>query len=228
MQRQDLLAENGAIFAEQGKSIDKYAKKSAKIIVVGNPCNTNCLIALKNAPSIDPKNFFAMTRLDQNRAQSMLANRLGCTLSDISDLIIWGNHSSTQVVDLVNVKVKGGPLTHLEKVGNLAGSVKERGAEIIKMRGKSSAASAAMALIDTIQDLAGLQPKKLTFSVASHSNKNPYNVAEDIIFSFPTIISQPHQIEIDGRFKVTAELEKELKETEAELLKERDMVKHLI
>ena len=152
MERKDLLEANAAIFSAQGKALNKHANNSAKILVVGNPANTNALIAQRNAPDINPRNFTAMTRLDHNRAITQLAQKLNTSLSSITNMTIWGNHSSTQYPDLHNVKVDGelviGSVEKNWYESKFIPEVQQRGAAIIKARGASSAASAANAAID--------------------------------------------------------------------------------
>ena len=148
MERKDLLKENGKIFVPQGKAINAKANRNVKVLVVGNPCNTNCLITMHHAPDIDKKNFFAMTRLDQNRAKYQLAKKANVSINDISNVAIWGNHSSTQVPDFVNARIQNVRyvdfLNDLEWLQNdFVEKVQKRGAEIINVRGCSSAASAA-------------------------------------------------------------------------------------
>src|SRR5215472_16301542 len=154
MERKELLGINGKIFIGQGEAIQKNAASDVRILVVGNPCNTNCLIAMHNAPNIPRDRFFAMTRLDENRAKSQLARKAGVEISAVTNVVIWGNHSSTQYPDFYNAKINGQPATQLIKdeawlKGEFISSVQQRGAAIIKARGASSAASAANAVVDT-------------------------------------------------------------------------------
>lgn len=233
MERKDLLSENGKIFVDQGKALNASAKKSALVFVVGNPCNTNCLVALSNAPDLSPANFHAMTRLDQNRATYQLANRAGVSVTDVSHVTIWGNHSSTQVPDFVNARIGDKPaLTAIKDEAWLKSEffsvIQQRGSAIIKARGKSSAASAANAIIDGIQSLFGLKESEASYSSAVFSTGNPYGIADGIVFSFPCQTSTP------GVFKYVKDipwddfLEEKIRLTEKELLEERDMVSDLL
>jgi len=227
MERQDLLGENGKIFVTQGKALNKGAHKDSKILIVGNPCNTNCLVAMHNAPDIPRENFFAMTRLDQNRAAYQLADKAGGLSRDVTDMIIWGNHSATQVPDFTLAKIAGKSATdvipdrsYLE--GAFLKTVQQRGAEIIKARGKSSAASAANAAIDTVRSLHARDGH--IHSVGKISDHNPYGVSDGLIYSFPVRGCG----EIVGGLTIDPFIEKMMKETEKELIMERDMVKDLL
>ena len=158
MERKDLLSDNGKIFIEQGKALNASAASDILVFVVGNPCNTNCLIAMHHAPKIPKERFFAMMRLDQNRAKSMLAAKAKVPVTDVSNVVVWGNHSSTQVPDFLNAKIRGKPALDLIKdrkwcEEEFIPSVQKRGAAVIAARGKSSAASAANAAIDSIRSL---------------------------------------------------------------------------
>lgn len=232
MERKDLLAENGKIFVEQGKALNEVAAKGAKVFVVGNPCNTNCLIAMHHAPNLSRENFYAMTRLDQNRAAFQLAQRAKVANPDVTNMTIWGNHSATQVPDFVNAKIQNKPVLDviqdrdwLEK--DFFSKVQKRGAEVIAARGKSSAASAANALINTVQSTWMPTKDKDWFSIAKCSDGNPYNIQENLIFSFPCILQ-------NGKVKIVSDLswdpyiEEKIKQTESELVEERDLVKDLL
>src|SRR6201986_2258808 len=159
MERKDLLGINGKIFIGQGQAIQKNAASDVRIHVVGNPCNTNCLIAMNNAKDLSSDRFFAMTRLDENRAKSQLAKKAGVDVTAVSNVAIWGNHSATQYPDFTNAKINGQPATGVIKdeawlKGDFISSVQQRGAAIIKARGASSAASAASAVIDSVRSIA--------------------------------------------------------------------------
>ncbi|GAB4187655.1 MAG: malate dehydrogenase [Simkaniaceae bacterium] len=233
MERKDLLADNGKIFVDQGKALNKSAAKDLLVLVVGNPCNTNCLVTMHHAPDIPKERFHAMTRLDQNRAEAQLAKKASCTVGDINHMIIWGNHSATQVPDFENAKIQGKPAEEIIKDRNwlehdFIQTIQQRGAEIIKARGKSSAASAANAAIDTIKSLYQKSPEGYWFSSAVCSDTNPYGVEKDLIFSFPCI-SQG-----DGKWQIVKDvpwspfIEEKIKTTQQELLDERDAVRHLL
>ncbi len=232
MERKDLLSENGKIFTVQGKALDKMASKDAIVLVVGNPCNTNCLIAASFAKRLNPFRFFAMTRLDQNRAVSFLAKKGGCGVRDISHLTIWGNHSSTQVPDTFHAKMKNAPLRdviddHTWLDGEFFSKVQKRGAEVIAARGKSSAASAASAALDAMRSLIFPSRDGEIFSMALLSKGNPYGIDQDLIFSFPCISMGDGKIEIVGGLSLTSFLKEKIALTENELKEERALVEHL-
>ena len=189
MERSDLLKINGGIFIEQGKALDAVAKRSCRVLVVGNPCNTNAFIAKAAARGIPGNQFFAMTMLDQNRAVAQLAQKAGVTISAVSSVAIWGNHSTTQYPDFYNAKINGKPVLEVIKdEGWLKGAfleiVQKRGAAIIKARGASSAGSAANAVIDTVRGLTLPTPAGNCFSVAVCSDGN-YGIEKGLIFGFP-------------------------------------------
>jgi malate dehydrogenase len=189
MERGDLLGINGKIFIGQGKAIEKNAASDVRVLVVGNPCNTNCLIAMNNAKSIPSDRWFAMTRLDENRAKAQLAQKAGVDVTDVTNMTIWGNHSSTQYPDFYNAKIKG---ENADKAINDDGWLKEtfipavqqRGAAIIKARGSSSAASAANAVVDTVRSLTTDTKLDDWHSVAICSDGS-YSVEKNLISSFP-------------------------------------------
>lgn len=233
MERKDLLAENGKIFTHQGAALNRFAAKDVKIFVVGNPCNTNCLIAMHHAPDLHPDQFFAMMRLDQNRAQYQLAQKAHVEIEEVTNLIVWGNHSSTQVPDFVNAKIKGKELSHFISDRNwlenqFVPMIQKRGAEVIAARGKSSAASAAHAIIGSIRSLEGLDPKEELFSIAQFSHKNPYGIDLNLFFSFPARLNSQKKVEIVPGFTIDSYLEKKIKETERELIQERELISHLL
>ncbi|MGA1260131.1 MAG: malate dehydrogenase [Ilumatobacteraceae bacterium] len=230
MERKDLLSANGGIFKPQGEAIAKNAKKDIKVLVVGNPANTNALIALNNAAGIDPRQFTAMTRLDHNRAMSQLAMRVNRPLSSITKMTVWGNHSTTQYPDLSHCEVDGKPATSLVNDDawindTFIPTVAKRGAAVIKARGASSAASAANAAIDHVRSWAlGTAPGDwVSMSVPSDGS---YGVPEGLVSSFPCTCSggkyeivQGLEIDAYSRAKIDASV--------AELQEERDAVKAL-
>jgi len=234
MERSDLLSANGGIFKPQGAALGKSAKKDVKILVVGNPANTNALIAMSNAPDLDPKRFTAMTRLDHNRAVSQLAMKTGTSVNDITNMTIWGNHSVTQYPDLFHAKVTKDGTTenaydlindHAWVDGTYIPTVAKRGAAIIEARGASSAASAANAAIDHIRTwtLGTAEGDWVSMAVQSDGS---YGVAEGLISSFPCVckngeysIVQGLAIDDYSRGKIDASV--------AELIEERDAVKEL-
>jgi malate dehydrogenase len=189
MERKDLLGINGKIFTGQGQAIAKNAAKDVRILVIGNPCNTNCLIAMNNAKSVPRDHWFAMTRLDENRAKAQLAQKAGADITEVSNVTIWGNHSATQYPDFCNAKVKGQPAAKV--IGDEAwlkdafiSTVQQRGAAIIKARGSSSAGSAANAIVDTVRSLTTDTADGDWHSVAVCSDGS-YGVEEGLICSFP-------------------------------------------
>jgi malate dehydrogenase len=189
MERKDLLGINGKIFTGQGRAIEKNAAADVRVLVVGNPCNTNCLIAMNNAKAIPSERWFAMTRLDENRAKSQLAAKAGTHVTDVTNLAIWGNHSSTQYPDFYNAKIKGKPVPSVIPDENwlqntFIPTVQQRGAAIIKARGASSAASAANAVVDTVRSLVNPTPEDDWYSVGICSDGS-YGIEKGIISSFP-------------------------------------------
>jgi len=189
MERGDLLGINGKIFTGQGQAINNHAASDARVLVVGNPCNTNCLIAMNNAPDVPNDRFFAMTRLDENRAKTQLAQKAGVAVSNVSNLCIWGNHSATQYPDFTNAKINDAPATDaisdrewLE--GEFISTVQKRGAAIIKARGLSSAASAANAIVDSVRSVTEPTAEGDWNSLCICSDGS-YGVEEGLISSFP-------------------------------------------
>ena len=189
MERGDLLGINGKIFTGQGQAINNHAASDARVLVVGNPCNTNCLIAMNNAPDVPNDRFFAMTRLDENRAKTQLAQKADVPVSSVSNLCIWGNHSATQYPDFTNAKINDAPATDaisdrewLE--GEFISTVQKRGAAIIKARGLSSAASAANAIVDSVRSVTEPTAEGDWHSLCICSDGS-YGVEEGLISSFP-------------------------------------------
>lgn len=200
MERGDLLKVNGGIFTGQGKAIAANAADDVRVLVVGNPCNTNALIAMNNADGVPNDRFFAMTRLDENRAKSQLAAKAGCHSSDITNMCIWGNHSATQYPDYTNAKINGKPVTEVITdtewlQGEFIKTVQQRGAAIIKARGASSAASAANGVVDTVRSLTTLTPEGDWTSVAVCSDGS-YGIDAGLIASMPI------KVDADGRWDV--------------------------
>jgi malate dehydrogenase len=230
MERSDLLEANGGIFKPQGKALNDHAASNIKVLVVGNPANTNCLIARSNAPDIPAERFTAMTRLDHNRAIAQLAAKAGAAVKDITNMTIWGNHSATQYPDIFHAKVKGQNAAELvddqEWLENdFIPTVQKRGAAIIEARGASSAASAANAAIDHVHDWVLGTPAGDWVSMAIPSD-GAYEVPEGIISSFPVTTS-------GGSYEVVEGLELDefsrarIDATANELVEERDAVKEL-
>lgn len=233
MERSDLLKDNGKIFVEQGKALNESAERDVKVLVVGNPCNTNCLIAMNHAPRIPRKNFHAMTRLDQNRATYQLADKAGVEVTKVTNVTIWGNHSSTQVPDYLNAKIDGKPAPQV--IGDSSWfqkdfipTVQKRGGAIIAARGKSSAASAASAAIDAVKALVTPTPKGEWFSSGVCSDNNPYGIKDNLIFSFPCRSAGDGSYEIVSALPSDDFLKSKMEETSKELLEERSMVNGLL
>lgn len=230
MERKDLLQANGAIFTVQGKALNDHASRGVKVLVVGNPANTNCLIALKNAPDLAPEQFSAMTRLDHNRALSQLAARTGAKVSDVRKMIIWGNHSSTQVPDVSHATVAGRPAASLVDDawvdGEFVPTVQKRGAAIIDARGASSAASAANAAVDHMRTWALGSPEGDWVSMGVLSS-GAYDVAGDIVYSYPVTVRDGVVAVVEG-LSVSATVRSKMKATEQELLEERAAVEDLL
>jgi len=230
MERSDLLKINGGIFTTQGQAINDNAASDVRVLVVGNPCNTNCLIAMNSAKDIPNERFYAMTMLDENRAKAQLALKAGVDVSEVSNMAIWGNHSTTQYPDYHNAKIKGKAATEvitdtdwLEK--DFIPTVQKRGGAIIKARGLSSAASAAHAAISTVRNITFDTPADDFFSLAQVSH-GEYGIEEGLIFSYPTRTENgQHQI-VQGIEHGDFGKEK-MKLTEDELKAERDTVRDL-
>jgi len=231
MERKDLLGINGKIFISQGQAIQANAAPDIRTLVVGNPCNTNCLIAMNNARDIPANRWFAMTKLDENRAKSQLASKAGVEVSAVSNLAIWGNHSATQYPDFYNARISGRPapeviLDHAWLETDFISTVQQRGAAIIKARGASSAASAANAVVDTVRCLTNPTPDGDWFSVAVCS-PGDYDVASGLISSFP-IRTDGNAWEIVKGVSVNQFSREKIDQTVEELSQERELVKELI
>jgi len=231
MERKDLLGINGKIFVGQGQAIQKNAAPDVRILVVGNPCNTNCLIAMHNAPQIPRDRFHAMTRLDENRAKSQLAKKSGTEITAVTNVAIWGNHSATQYPDFVNAKIHGRPAqqaitddTWLK--GEFITSVQQRGAAIIKARGLSSAASAANAVVDSVRSILDPTPPGDWHSVCVSSDGS-YNVEKGLISSFP-IRSNGQKLEIVQDVPIPEFSRAKIDATVSELKEERTLVSELL
>lgn len=230
MERSDLLKVNGGIFTAQGKAINDFAADDVRVFVVGNPCNTNCLIAMNNAPDVPKDRFFAMTTLDENRAITQLASKAGVETTAISDMIIWGNHSATQYPNFYHAKINGKPATEIitdEKwlQTDFISTVQKRGAAIIEARGASSAASAANGVVDGIYNLTHDTAKGESFSMALCSN-GEYGVDEGLIFSYPCRVENGELVIVEGiEFNEFSKNKLEL--TLTELKEERDSVKSM-
>jgi len=230
MERKDLLEANAAIFSAQGKALNDNASKAIKVLVVGNPANTNSLIAQRNAPDINPRQFTAMTRLDHNRALTQIANKTGTTINDVTHMTIWGNHSATQYPDIHQTKVNGQAAIDMVDQSwyeeEFIPVVQQRGAAIIKARGASSAASAANAAIAHMRSWALGTAEGDWVSMGVYSDGS-YGITEGLIYSFPCTCK-------DGDWEIVQGLEindfsrAKMSATEQELTEERDAVQHLL
>lgn len=229
MERKDLLEANAQIFSVQGKALNDHAASSVKVLVVGNPANTNCLIAQRNAPDLDARQFSAMTRLDHNRAKTQLAQKTGKHVNNISGLAIWGNHSATQYPDIFNAQVAGTMASDLVEQGwiedNFIPTVQQRGAAIIEARGSSSAASAANAATEHMRDwVRGSSGLTVSMGVCSDGS---YGIAPGLIYSYPCICADGDWDIVEG-LEINAFSRSRMAITESELQEERDAVGHLL
>ena len=231
MERSDLLNVNGGIFKPQGRAIAEHAASDVRVLVVGNPCNTNCLIARSNAPEVPADRWFAMTRLDQNRAVAQLAKSAGVPVTDVKNVAIWGNHSATQYPDFANSTIRGVATTevitdHEWLAGEFITTVQKRGAAIIEARGLSSAASAASAAIDTVASLVRATPSDDCASIAVTSN-GEYGVPEGLTFGFPIVADGAGSWKVKEGFELNGFANERIKITTDELLGEREEVRSL-
>ncbi|MFC6673803.1 malate dehydrogenase [Marinobacterium aestuariivivens] len=230
MERRDLLEVNAEIFSRQGKALNDHANRDVKVLVVGNPANTNALIASRNAPDLSPSQFTCLTRLDQNRARGILATQTGANPKDISRVIIWGNHSPTQYPDLSHATIHGHPA--MEEISqdwyanDYIPQVQNRGGEIIKARGVSSAPSAAQAITDHMRDWTlGTEPGEfISMGIVSDGS---YGIEKGIIYSFPVRCNYGRYQIIQG-LEIDAFSRERMAKTEAELLDEKSMIEHLL
>ena len=231
MERKDLLGINGKIFVGQGQAIERNAAADVRVLVIGNPCNTNCLIAMNNAKKIPRHRWFAMTRLDENRARAQLAHKAAVEITRVKNMTIWGNHSSTQYPDFYNAKIDNKPAN--EVIGDekwlkedFIAAVQQRGAAIIKARGLSSAGSAANAVVDTVRFLTNDTPSNDWHSVAICSDGS-YGVEKDLISSFPLRVR-------GGKWEIVQELpindfsREKIDQSVAELKEEKSLVSELL
>jgi malate dehydrogenase len=231
MERKDLLEANGAIFSEQGRILNEVAARHVKVLVVGNPANTNALIAMKNAPDLDPRNFSAMMRLDHNRAIAQVAQELFQPIQDIKKMVIWGNHSGTQYPDLTHCEIRGRKVIEILKdqdwiESTFIPTVQKRGAAVIEARGLSSAASAANAAIGHMHDwlLRSHHNDWVTMSVPSDGS---YDIPEGVMYGFPVTCRNGHYTIVQG-LPISELGRKHMMDSHAELLSERELVKHLL
>src|ERR1700716_3888574 len=231
MERKDLLGINGKIFIGQGQAIEKNAAADVRVLVIGNPCNTNCLIAMNNAKSIPRDRWFAMTRLDENRARAQLAHKAGVEITRVTNMTIWGNHSATQYPDFYNARIDNRPAN--EVIGDeqwlketFIPTVQQRGAAIIKARGLSSAASAANAIIDSVRSLTNDTPANDWHSVAVCSDGS-YGVPEGLICSFP-VRTRGNKWEIVQKVPINDFSRDKIEKSVAELREEKSLVSDLL
>ena len=230
MERGDLLADNGRIFGPQGRALSDHASPDVRVLVVGNPANTNCLIAAANAPRLDRRQFAAMTRLDHNRAISQLAERTGAHATEIRRMTIWGNHSATQYPDISHCTVGGAPASDLVERAwyrdSFIPKVQKRGAEIIQARGASSAASAASAAIDHMRTWVHGTPEGDWTSMAVHADGH-YGVADGVVYSHPVTCAGGDYAVVDG-LEIGGFSRERMAITDAELRAEREAVADLL
>ena len=231
MERKDLLSINGKIFIGQGQALQRNAASDVRIVVVGNPCNTNCLIAMHNAPDLPQDRFFAMTRLDENRAKSQLAKKAGVDVTAVTHMAIWGNHSSTQYPDFYNARIGGRPANEAITdeawlKGEFITSVQQRGAAIIKARGASSAASAANAVVDTVRSLVEPTPAGEWHSVCLCSDGS-YGVEAGLISSFP-VRNIGQKLQVVQGLPINEFSRAKINATVNELKEERGLVQDLL
>lgn len=228
MERKDLLEANGAIFTGQGRAINDHASKNVKVLVVGNPANTNCLIAVQNAKDLRPEQFSSMTILDHNRAIAQLAIQTGVHIDAVDNLAVWGNHSATMFPELLSATVGGTPALELVDFDwyreKFIPSIQQRGAEIIRARGSSSAASAANAAIEHMRLWTQGSDSVTSMGIVSSGH---YDITEGIIYSFP-VTCRSGKIEVDQTRSLDDFCVEGLRLTEHELLEERDAIKHLL
>jgi malate dehydrogenase len=231
MERKDLLEANGKIFGPQGKALSDLASRDVKVLVVGNPANTNCLIAMKNAPSLKPSNFSAMMRLDHNRSLTQVAKKIGSPVASVNKMTVWGNHSSTQYPDIMSCEANGKkvwPLINDQSwlESNFIPTIQKRGAAIIEARGLSSAASAANAAIEHVRDwVAGTrQGDWVSMGLASDGS---YGIPEGVVYGFPTVCKNGKPEIVQG-IEINDFSRDRMNVTLKELIEERDAVKHLL
>lgn len=232
MERKDLLGINGKIFIGQGRSIQANAAPDVRVLVVGNPCNTNCLIAMNNAKDIPSERWFAMTRLDENRAKSQLAHKAGVDVDAVSNMTIWGNHSATQYPDFFNARIHHQPATDVIKdhawlETEFIQTVQQRGAAIIKARGASSAASAANAVVDSVRSIVTPTADGDSYSLAICS-KGDYDVDPGLISSFPMRTAEDGALEVAKWVPISGFSRSRIDASVAELQEERELVRELL
>ena len=233
MERKDLLTINGGIFTAQGRALDTNAADDVRVLVVGNPCNTNCLIAAANAPRIGRDRWFAMTMLDESRGRAQLAGRAGVTVEEVRDLAIWGNHSSTQFPDAYHATIGGKPAAEVIDDetwlhGEFITTVQQRGAAIIAARGQSSAASAANAVIDTVRNITQPTGRIFSSAIPAPGDQSGYGIPEGLVFGYPLRAVAPGEVEIAQGIQHGEWAQGKIDATCDELVQEREAVKDLI
>jgi len=233
MERKDLLTVNGGIFTGQGRAIAENAADDVRVLVVGNPCNTNCLIAAANAPEVPADRWFAMTMLDENRGRGQLAQRAGVPVTEVRDLAVWGNHSSTQFPDFYHASVGGRPAADV--IGDedwlrndFISAVQQRGAAIIAARGQSSAASAANAVIDTVRNVSRPTGEIFSAAVRAGGDASGYGIPQGLVFGYPLRATAPGQVEIVQGIQHGDWAQSMIDTTRDELLEEREAIKDLL
>ena len=233
MERKDLLNINGGIFTDQGRAIGTNAADDVRVLVVGNPCNTNCLIAAANAPEVPRDRWFAMTMLDENRGRTQLAQKAGVLVEEVRNLAIWGNHSSTQFPDVYHATIGGMPADQVIGDedwirGEFISTVQQRGAAIIKARGQSSAASAANAVVDTVRNITQPTGEQFSAAIPAPADDSGYGVPEGLVFGYPLRATGPGMVSIVPGIEHGEWAQSKVQATLDELLEERDAVKDLL
>ncbi len=233
MERKDLLTLNGGIFAAQGRAIAQRASEDVRVLVVGNPCNTNCLIASANAADVPADRWFAMTMLDENRGRSQLARKAGAPVAEVENLAVWGNHSSTQFPDFYHATIGGRPTPEVIEDeawlrDEFITTVQQRGAEIIRARGQSSAASAANAVIDTVRNIVDPSGDQFSAAIAAPGGEEGYGIPKGIVFGYPLRATVPGRVAIVQGIEHDEWARGRIQATLDELLEEREAVKELL
>lgn len=233
MERGDLISANGTIFVGQGQAINNRAADDVRVVVVANPCNSNALVALRNAPDVPTDRWLAMTRLDENRAKAQIATRAGVQTTQVTNVGIWGNHSATQFPNFEHTLIDGKPALDVIPdrawfEGDFMTTNQQRGAQIIKARGKSSAASAASAALDTVRSLITPTPAGDWFSAAVLSDGNPYGIVDNLVYGFPLTSDGAGNWQIVEGLELSDYALAKAKATETELLEERQAIANLL
>ena len=233
MERKDLLTVNGGIFTGQGRAIGKNAADDVRVLVVGNPCNTNCLIAASSAPQVPDARWFAMTMLDENRGRHQLARRANVPVDAVRDLAIWGNHSSTQFPDVYHATIDGRPAVEVINdeawlQNEFLETIQQRGAAIIAARGQSSAASAANAVIDTVRNITQPTGEMFSTAVRAPADASGYGIPAGLVFGYPVRATAPGVVEIVQGIEHGPWAQAKINATRDELIEEREAVKDLL